>query len=95
MKNSVMSVVIAVGPAVSFPDFITAVSGDRLGAATLKRLERFSPQPFARPTMHHSSRDAVIVLVRVAKRIWICTVWPVFSSFSQISTGRQVWYTII
>ena len=70
-----MSVAIAVGSAVSFPDFsFPPVPGDRFGLPTSRRLGPFrAPHQCLMP-------ESVVVSVRVAKRVSICIIWPVFLS---------------
>ena len=69
-----MSVAIAVGSAVSFPDF-----------SFPRFLETASARPlqedwgdFARPTMHNS-RFCNCVSSSLPKRICMCIIWPVFA----------------
>ena len=83
LKNSVMSVVIAVGPHVSSPDF----SFSRFLETALAW--RFPPQLFARPTMHHSRSCNSVSSSCETYLDLSCLVeyFFFFASFCQISTG--------
>ena len=70
-----MSVARAVGSAVFFPDFSFQ---QVLGTASVRPLQE-DWGDFARPPC--TIPDSVVVLVRVAKRIGICIIRPVFCLF--------------